>query len=109
MTTAFSSLCADQNDVHVPIGTRHDFGAAVQDSARRIGLEWTETKDLAAGSHSNGPIIRLGSPDRRRIAKKSTHAGRVVLESRRENGNWRAMAVEWSRVDEKQCEGAIEW
>jgi hypothetical protein len=53
----------EQNGVHVPIGTFHDFGAAVQDSARRIELESTRTKDLTAGPSSNGPVIRLGSPD----------------------------------------------
>jgi hypothetical protein len=36
-------------------------------------------------------------------------AGRVVLESRREYEEWRAMAVEWSCVDEKQCAATIEW
>ncbi len=91
----------DQNDVHVPIGTRHDFGAAVQDSARRIELEWTKTKDLPPDIRSNGQIIRFGGPDRRRIATKSISAGRAVLESRRADGKWRAMAVEWSRGDEK--------
>jgi hypothetical protein len=53
----------EQNGVHVPIGTSHEFGAAVQDSARRIELESTNAKDLAAGPCSNGQIIRLGSPD----------------------------------------------
>jgi hypothetical protein len=56
---AFPALNAGTERLHVPIGTSHDFRAEVQDSARRVELESAKTKELAAGPHSNGRIIRL--------------------------------------------------
>jgi len=43
--------------IHVPIRQPDSVGAATQDPARRIELEWTKTIDIASGRHSNRPII----------------------------------------------------
>jgi hypothetical protein len=74
-----------------------------------IELESAKRTDLAAGPHSSGQIIRLGSPVWRRIAQKLISAGRAVLESRRVGVEWRAMALESSRVDENQRAVAVDW
>jgi len=67
----------------------------VQDSARRIELEWTKTINTASGTHSNGPIIAATDDGGGRMGKKVMQAGPVVVKWRPEDAKQFAVVVKW--------------